>query len=382
MRLKPSARMKRVSCLLTHLYGLLLRTYPRRFGIEFGEETQDVFATAVDDAIIEGRPPLSVLFFRELRDWPVALWREYRHALEQEGLEEVEMEASHASNTFPSDVPALKKGPSPWVETLAAMTPWLLQPVLFLIGLVAIPIVDNIAIPESIGVIFGSLMVLLAIAGWMVVSGIGLVKGFPRWSFPYWSLFLLSSLYMMNAATPGFWVFGYTFGRGELWGWLAWIPIGLVVVIVFLLLRTLRPIRQLGRAIWYDWTLLSFTLYGTLPWVMLIVYDEVHGEGPIMAILMLLLSAGTLLYMRSIKTWQRAFSLVGGLSFTWLIATFDLANYWGGRQEEWMSKSGDWAETIFSMSKAGGILLLVLLAPLVLGFISSISRHKRLPRMS
>jgi len=380
-RLAQSALMNRISCLLTRLYNLLLRSYPRRFGIEFGEEMQAVFAEAVDKAALEGSISLAATFLRELRDWPGSLWREYRHALKQKGLEDVQMkESMQETNELHLDVPALRKGPAPWGETLLAMIPWLLQPVLLLIGLVVTPVFEKQAISESVGIIIGSILVLTAVVGWMVISGIGLVKGFPRWVFPYWSLLLLFALYMMNVATPGLWVFGYTFGRGDLWGWLAWIPIGLVVVVVFLMIRTLRPVRQLASAVWHDWTLLSFTFYGTLPWVMFVTYDEVHNEGPIMAVLMSLLSIGALLYMRSTKTWQRATSLLGGLSLAWVIATLNLANYWSGRQESWMTRPGNWAETAISMTIAGGVLVIVLLAPFVLGIINILSRTKHLPR--
>lgn len=91
------------------------------------------------------------------------------------------------------------------------------------------------------------------------------VKGFPRWSFPYWGMALAFSSLLVGAALPGLIVFGHTFGRGELWGWRAWIPVLTVAVIALLLTRVVRPLRQLVTGVWHDWTRLSFAFYGTCP---------------------------------------------------------------------------------------------------------------------
>lgn len=67
-----------VTQLITRLYALLLRLYPRSFRAEFEEEVQAVFEDAVADAARRGGLLLAAVFLRELWDLPGALLREYR----------------------------------------------------------------------------------------------------------------------------------------------------------------------------------------------------------------------------------------------------------------------------------------------------------------
>jgi hypothetical protein len=130
--------------------------------------------------------------------------------------------------------------PASWAGTLAGVA-------LFLIlglGLILGEIPHDWGIPSWVP---GLRYVLFV--GWLVfpviVLGIGWVKSFPRWSYPCVGFVLLFSLYMMNVATPGLWIFGYTFGRNDLWGWRSWIPFLVMAAIVLLITRSLRPLLEL-----------------------------------------------------------------------------------------------------------------------------------------
>jgi hypothetical protein len=123
---------------------------------------------------------------------------------------------------------------------------------------------------------------------------IGWIRSFPRWSYPYGAQVLFSSLYMMNVATPGF------LFDGELWGWRALIPLAVVVVISVLIRRSLDPLRKFFTNIREDWTLLTFGLFGSMPLLIGISFDEVDRLYSLyfMVILSFLMVGTVFLYMQ------------------------------------------------------------------------------------
>jgi len=147
----------------------------------------------------------------------------------------------------------------------------------------------------------------------------------------------------------------------------------LVAVIASLLARGVWPLRQLITGVWHDWTRLSFASYGTLPLALAMAFDEVEGQGPVV-VLSAVLALGALAYMRSTRMWQRALALFGGFSLMWPAATVYLAHYWDGRREQWMPRPGDWSRTIQWMTNRGVGLLVLLLAPALLGLLHLVIR--------
>ncbi len=261
-------------------------------------------------------------------------------------------------------------GRSSWGETLAGMMPFLMQPIVFLLGSVlAFWVKDPPPLPEPVLITISSVLALIYAGTCMAVLGLSWVKGFPRWCYPYWALGLAFSSLLVGAATPGLRIFGHAFEHDELWGWRAWIPVLVVAVIALLLSRSVRPLRQLVTGIWYDWTRLSFGFYGLLPLALMIVFDEVHGEEPYVAVLGVILAIGALAYMRSSRTWQRALTLLLGMTLTWIAATVYLAIYWHGRQEFGMLRPGTGYETARGMLNAFGVLVVLILAPALLGLL-------------
>jgi hypothetical protein len=260
-------------------------------------------------------------------------------------------------------------GPSSWAETLAGMVPFLLHPIFFIFGSAMAALVKVWSPPEPVLLTISSALALTYAGAYMTVVGVGWVKGFPRWCYPYWALGLAFSSLLVGAATPGLRIFGHTFEHDELWGWRAWIPVLVVAVVALLLSRSVRPLRQLITGIWHDWTRLSFGFYGLLPLVLMIAFDEVHGEGPYMAVLSVILAMGALAYMRSAKTWQRALALLLGMTLTWTAATVYLAIYWHGRQEFWMRQPINGYSMVRPMLIALGVLVALLLVPALLGFL-------------
>jgi len=243
--------------------------------------------------------------------------------------------------------------PASWRETLLALGTFLLFPMVFLLGAILAPFLQELNDPApGLGITFGVIGILLIalVAGW--------VKEFPRWVFPYWGFVLLITLYMRNFTGT---IAGYQV-RGDWW---AWMPLAGVVLVGSLWARGLRPVTVLLKSVWRDWTLLSFVFYGALPLLFIAAYDEVHNKGPILTLIMLILGAGAVFYMRTENTWHRFASLVGGFSLGWIILMVHQAIYWNRRQDDWMPEPGTWVDTLNWTSQFGAILMLILVAPVL-----------------
>jgi hypothetical protein len=257
-------------------------------------------------------------------------------------------------------------GRGSWGEALAGMVPFLV------IGLAW---TMRALVGERPYVWLGYVAFWLFIGGYLALLvgfGVSWVKGFPRWSYPYVGYVLVFTLYFMRVATPGLRIFNYSFGSNDLWGWRAWIPFLVIAVIVLLLTRSVRPLFRLGTGIWQDWTRLSFGLYGIMPLVVVMSFDEVNKgyQLPFMLVLTLVLAGGALAYMRSARTWQRALALLIGLILSWAVTTVGTAIYWDGRLEPWMRGEPDrWYEIVGRSAIAGTVLVALMFTPALLGLL-------------
>ncbi len=236
------------------------------------------------------------------------------------------------------------------------MVPFLLQPIFFILGS-AIAGLDkylhltDAVLPIPVLVAVASLALLAFSGAFLVVLGVGWVEGFPRWSYPHGGL-VLAFTSLVVADRLDLWIIFNRYAR--------WIPLLVMAAIALLLGRLWRPLRSLYKGVWHDWSRLSFGLYGILPLALMIVFDEVHGEEPYVAVLGVILAIGALAYMRSSRTWQRALTLLLGMTLAWTAATVYLAIYWHGRQEFWMRQPGNGYETARGMLVAVGVLVALL----------------------
>jgi hypothetical protein len=243
--------------------------------------------------------------------------------------------------------------PATWKETLLALIPFLLLPVLFLFGLLLSPLIQSTPEPAfMLGV------ALSLIGGFIFAALVGWVKGFPRWVFPYWGFILLITLYMrgFSGTIFGYWVDG---------DWWAWTPVAAIAIIGTLWARNLGPVYTLFKSVWKDWTLLSFAFYGALPMLFLFAYDEVHNQVPYVAFSILILAVGAAIYMRTENVWHRFASLVGGFTIGWSVLMIHLGIYWNGRQLFWMTKPGSWVETLNWTGRFGAMLMFILVVPVL-----------------
>jgi hypothetical protein len=130
---------------------------------------------------------------------------------------------------------------------------------------------------------------------------IGVLKGFPRWSYAYLGM----SLY-----------FGWSYNNQNYYGlfykWWVWIPLFVAIVLGLLLTRSLQPLARLFQGAWNDWTRLSFSLYAlALPMLTVIFFDEDWGAFQLYGLFFdtVLLAAVAVAYMRSRTTLGRVLSL-------------------------------------------------------------------------
>jgi hypothetical protein len=240
-------------------------------------------------------------------------------------------------------------GQSSWGEVLAGMLPFLV----FGLGMVIYEILPRDLVAGPIG--FWCYLVLYIIG--VIGLGIGWVKGFPRWSYPYAGLVLF---------IRGWWGDGDNLsGRlfvGPTSAILFWVMVGIVLLVT----RSLRPLGQFFKRTWHDWTLLSFGLYSLMPLMLLnVAFDFVTGNYPLPYPIAssLVLAGVALAYLRSSRMVQRVFALLAGMTLCWAVATVEVAIHLARAPK----LPGYWVGDIRDMLSYWGVQMVLILAPALLG---------------
>ena len=352
------------------MYALLLRLYPSRFRDEFGEEMKSVLAESLEEAAAKTRWATLSVFVREVWDLPGMLLRMYWDGFRERRKE---LTMSTAAVQLPGmnvRSVGLSEKPATWVESIAAMIPFLLYPLAMAIAFVLDLVKQLLRSPDSNWIIVISYVLWMILGGITIVLAASWIKGFPCWSFPFWSLgLLLYLLFLPSASTPGLVFFNYTFGRNDLWGWRSFIPVLLALSGGLLWTRSLRPLIQLVRRVWGDWTLVSFAWYAWLVLVVPIFMDEIRGADGFQITLSALLALGALVYMRSAGPERRMLPLLAVFAVVWTAATIYKAVYWSEPSlyaMAWVTPV-PWEQTVTQMSQAGATIAAIMCAPLLLG---------------
>jgi hypothetical protein len=341
---------------LTRTYALLLRLYPRDFRDEFSDEMRAVFAEAVAETATHGVSTLVLFCLSEVRDLlhTMLLERLCSFTKQMEGT---------VTNRGESMSNPMQKSAT-WAEICAGMAPFLLYPLLILIGSVLNALVTLWSPLRAFEVYVRTTLALFLIVPFMIVLVLAWIKNFPRWSFPYLGLATVFSLYLTQLAFPGIPILGYPFGQRELLEWRAFIPLMIVVVSALLLTRSLRPLGTLVRGVWNDWTQLSFGLYGILsPLMFLFAFEEIRGWEPLEIGLCIILAIGAMAYIRGAETTQRMLSLLVALTTAWIgamICRLIALN---------VPNETPWAETVRWMTWFGVVAVLFVSAPALVGIV-------------
>ena len=190
-----------------------------------------------------------------------------------------------------------------WFETLLGLLPFLFWPLMLLVGL-ALNLLFQIA-PEMMSGLESSAPLLV---GWffllclILLTGVvtaGGLLGWPSWVFPNAGVLVIISLLIRTLGLGSGTIFGVAYGGDDAWDWLAWIPEAVVVIILLVTARSIKPFVRLGQALRRDWTRLSFGAYAVLPVAVVAAFDYVQAEMAVVAVLFLLITLGAWGYLRT-----------------------------------------------------------------------------------
>jgi len=292
---------------VSRLYSLLLHLFPGSYQEEYGDELQAVFDLSLDDAMNDGGFEVVSVVLRELAGLPNAIL--YQHLRERR--------KSKMAGKFAS---RFDFEPGSRNEMLAALAPFLLFGALpTLVGYIG----KAIEIPLWIQIVFTLFM-------WVSVGSllfIGFRKGVQRWFMPYLGLPLpiicvIAFSTLINPEWRGFpflykssWFVKQIFNQGTLW-------IGLIIsiLLIFLLTRFIPSLRLFHERLRADWTLLPFILYGAMPLVIVLSFEEFINEEPYLVLSFLVLALGAWFYLRNITPWRKFWSLIIGLTLAMAVA--------------------------------------------------------------
>jgi len=295
--------MNRLTQWFARLYTWMLRLYPRPFRDVFQEEMAAVFSESSADTKERGWMAWLRWCGREIKGVITLLVRERWLNVRREGIimNQSLLPEGHAGRI---DEPRAEKP----VEILAGVLPFILFGLMFTLKGV------NYGLPSSR---LGPGIIAYLVVHVVLVIGLGLgwAWRFPRWSYAYLGVVVMTTIWLAGVSTKGFRLFGYTFGR-EQWGWRGWVPLLALVAIMLVLTRSFQPIAQLFQGMRRDWTRLSFALYGADTWILMgVAYDGKTWYNQVLYLplglflLTLAVAGGAYFYMRGRRQWPRVLAL-------------------------------------------------------------------------
>jgi hypothetical protein len=220
----------------------------------------------------------------------------------------------------------------------------------------------------------------------LLLFGLGLIKGLPRWFLPYAGLIgsFLSLGFtdhtinrvlhfwgpwvLLHLRSP--WVVRSICNQGVTW-------LGLLGVVTFTVLISVgwRPLRPFYWRIRDDWTLLSFGLYGATLTGLLITFDDYPYDKPYVIVASLILAACGWAYLRSAHTWRRLLALFAGITLSMAVAATGkgiiYTRHWPGR------RLFTWQTEVGGTVVLWGWLVVMILIPALLTLLPRL--HKSLP---
>ncbi len=286
------------------LYGWLLLLFPRMYREEYGEELQAVFGLSVDDASKKGLLETADVILRELTGLPKAIIHE--HLRERR---KAKMTGKSASR-FDFE-------PGSRNEAFAALTPFLFSMAMVLFGYLARYWTAPIWVSIAFVILF-----------WSSILGVfllGSAKGLPRWFLPYLGVLLaIASLFLftilVNFRLDVWWHRSSGFGDDFNFGNFLWMGLILLVFLLLVISRSVPRFRPFYQRLRDDWTLLSFLLYGTVPLMLWLIFDEYVNEEPFLALSLFMLALGGWFYLRNNEPLKRFVSLQVGLALSMVMA--------------------------------------------------------------
>jgi len=286
-------------------YSLLLYLFPRSYREEYGDELRTVSNLSLTDAMNGGWLEVVGVVLRELVGLPKAII--YQHLRERR---KTKMTGKFASR-FDFE-------PGSRNEILAALAPFLL------IG--ALPtlmtyISKSVGLPMWIQIVF-TLFMWVSVGGLLII---GFKKGVPRWFMPYLGLpmpiisVLLFGILMERL--EGVWWFRLPWFLSDfLQQGLLWVGLIGSIVLLVAVVRSIPKFHPFYKRLRDDWTLLCFVLYGGMPFVLVLTFDEYKHDEPYMFLAFLILAVGGWFYLRNGDPWKKNLYLYVGVALSMLVA--------------------------------------------------------------
>lgn len=145
------------------------------------------------------------------------------------------------------------------------------------------------------------------------------------------------------------------------YGLWAWLPLVAAIILGLLLTRSLRPVAQILKRAWNDWTSLSFALYAfLLPMATIFFFDDDWGVFQLYGLVFdtMLLASVAVVFLRSRTSWGRVLSLEAAILV--LVVKGILEGWLGG-----LGSALDWQVILLIIISYFGFLLL----PAVIGLL-------------
>jgi hypothetical protein len=312
--------------LLAQLFALAIRLYPDQVRSEYADEMQAVFNLKVADAAQQGGWRLFSLACREARDLPQAITKAHLHA-DRGGM---------MQPAFPST-----SDQTPWPTALLSLLPF------FVAG--PLRLILNFQPgwrPEERSLVYFTFLLLSSL---LVIGGgfAGAVKKFPRWAYPY-PVYLAFSVYALAQYANYLFRWDYRLLNSFF--------LNLVFILIIL---SLPGLRWFYRHIPQDWTLVTYSLFGIVLFLLAGIDKDETPQLTLLVLLPSLLTLGAALaHLRISSATTRIAVLLAGtfaaLLF-WLLPIFQgMITVWAGL-----------AIGLLMLLGYGIILTAILLAPLL-----------------
>lgn len=293
--------MRSPSGLADRIYRLILRAYPPEYLETFGDEMHQTFQEGANEARSQGR--LGLFLLRELRDAPRVLanayWYGWKNKL-QSGIQILQEVTSSAD--LP---PAQPDGRESWLQALFETSLFLITGVLLILA-TYLPVTGLSAGWQRDPDFLGKAIVLLTLPVFLL----GLSRGLPRWTYPFGGLLLSFQLFLSYQSSM--WLFLITM-------LLAFTALAVAEVITNPQPSLLPlPLRRIGQSLSLDWTRLSFGLFGAIPLVIILAFDDSHADNrtPYLIFSALTMVTCALIYCRSREKTLQITALLAGLTFS------------------------------------------------------------------
>jgi hypothetical protein len=287
--------MNTPATLLSRVYALSLKLYPRTFRAEYEEELCTVFDLVAESAAQAGTLGLAKIAWRELRDLPISIVAAYVR-------ERRRFQMQNRLNRW------FNHQPGSWQEILLATLPFLL--LMGFPGILTVASLDK-TIPAVLGLgLLGLIFLVLASLGI-----IGLLVKLPRWAMPYagmpLALTAFVAMFILNTPDTFFGSMSAPWAARML-GFLA-VFLGVLFVITALciwLSQKLALTHPFYERLQEDWSLLSFAMYGGTLVFVFGMYEDIEGAGWYVILTLIPLILGIWAYLGDRRTGRRLFALL------------------------------------------------------------------------